>query len=69
MTNGELMLECLKVAVQVSSPSSSSREEVVATIAQKFYDKCNSVNDPVAPRAKPGPKPKVDTPVPGSTPI
>lgn len=68
MTNGELMLECLKIAVPVSSPSSNAREEVVATIAQKFYDKCKSVDDPVAPRAKPGPKPKVDTPVPGPTP-
>lgn len=68
MTNGELMLECLKIAVSVSSPSSNAREEVVATIAQKFYDKCKSVDDPVTPRAKPGPKPKVDTPFPGPTP-
>lgn len=68
MTNGELMLECLKIAVAVSSPSSNAREEVVATIAQKFYDKCKSVDDLASPRAKPGPKPKVDTPSPGPTP-
>lgn len=64
MTKQEMYLECLKMAVTISSPSSANRQKVVAEIADQLYAKVNAIEEaPV--RNKPGPKPKVvDTPGP-----
>lgn len=58
LSDQEIMLECLKMAVTVSSPSSHEREKEVARIAETFYDKVTAKD---SGRIKPGPKPKVDT--------
>lgn len=60
LTKQEIMLECLKLAVPVSSPSSQDREKTVVKIAKEFYDTVTAVDS--TERKKPGPKPKVDTP-------
>jgi hypothetical protein len=61
LTKQEIMLECLKLAVPVSSATSHAREKEVEKIAQSFYDKVTAIDSPE--RKKPGPKPKTaDTP-------
>jgi hypothetical protein len=61
LTKQELMLECMKMAVTVSSSSSHSREKEVARIAKSFYIDITAIDS--TERKKPGPKPKnVGTP-------
>jgi beta-phosphoglucomutase-like phosphatase (HAD superfamily) len=61
LTKQEIRLECLKMAVVVSSPSSHEREKQVVKIAKVFYDDITAIDS--VERKKPGPKPKnVGTP-------
>lgn len=61
LTKQEIMLECMKLAVPVSSASSAEREKTVVKIAKEFYAEITAVES--VERKKPGPKPKsADTP-------
>ena len=60
MEDTALALECMKLAVTVSSPTQEDRAGAVADLTTRFYNHIKALSEP--PKRGPGRPPKTDNP-------